>query len=149
MGYSSEQEIEISGPPQWIVACIFIALAGLVLPLLLIPVVKTLGYSEIIEEIAKAVVVLIIVLKIPRLKSKIMTSVVFGFLFGFSENVFYLNQLMQNGLSQIFIERFLITVPMHVVTVLVVLGFTLQKRYLWLVGLLLAITFHLLFNFLV
>ena len=73
MGYSSEQEIEISGPPQWIVACIFIALAGLVLPLLLIPVVKTLGYSEIIEEIAKAVVVLIIVLKIPRLKSKIMT----------------------------------------------------------------------------
>ena len=98
---------------------VFLFAAGLVLPVFLIFIIRFTGYSEIVEEIAKALVVLFLILNFPSLKQKIGAGILFGFLFGLSENSFYLNQIFQLGDFSVFWQRFLWTVPMHIITVLV------------------------------
>ena len=125
---------------------IFIVLAGLILPLFLIPLINFTGYSEIVEEIAKAGVVLFLILKLPNHKARILAGVTFGFLFGVSENIFYLNNIFQLGDFSIFWQRFIWTVPMHIITVLIILLPTLKNKKLIILGLFGAIIIHLLFN---
>ncbi len=125
---------------------IFAIIAGLALPLFLIPIVKFTGHSEIIEEIAKAIVVLFLILKLPSWKSQILGVVVFGFLFGLSESIFYLNNIFQLGDFSIFCQRILWTVPMHIITVLIIFLPTLKNNKLIVLGLAGAIIFHLFFN---
>lgn len=125
---------------------IFLILAGLVLPLLLIPLIKFTGYSEIVEEIAKALVVLFLILKLPSWKLQILGGIAFGFLFGFSENIFYLNNIFQLGDFNVFWQRFLWTVPMHIITVLVILFAGLAGKKWIVLGLAGAIILHTLFN---
>ena len=57
------EKIEIKVPSTAIIYNIFIVIAGLTLPLILIPITKAIGYSEIIEEVAKALVILFLILK--------------------------------------------------------------------------------------
>lgn len=125
---------------------IFAVMAGLVLPAFLIPLVKFTGYSEIVEEIAKAIVVLFLILKLPTRKSQILGGVAFGFLFGVSENFFYLNNIFQLGDFSILWQRFIWTVPMHIITVLVILFSGLAGRKWIVLGLIGAIILHTLFN---
>ncbi len=125
---------------------VFLILAGLVLPLLLIPLIKFTGYSEIVEEIAKAGVVLFLILKLPSHKTRILAGIAFGFLFGLSESIFYLNNIFQIGDFSIFWQRFLWTVPMHIITVLVILFSGLVSRKWIILGLGGAIILHILFN---
>ena len=125
---------------------IFVIMAGLVLPVFLIPLVKFTGYSEIVEEIAKALVVLFLILKLPTWKSQILGGIAFGFLFGVSENFFYLNNIFQLGDFSIFWKRFLWTVPMHIITVLVILFSGLAGKKWIVLGLSGAIVLHILFN---
>jgi len=87
---------------------VFLFVAGLVLPVILIFIVRFTGYSEIVEEIAKALVVLFLILNFPALKQKIGAGILFGFLFGLSENFFYLNQIFQLGDFSVFWQRFLL-----------------------------------------
>ena len=125
---------------------VFLLAAGLVLPAILIPIVKLTGYSAIVEEIFKAAVVLWLILKLPGRWIKIWAGIGFGLLFGISENFLYLNQIFQMGDMSIFWQRFLWTVPMHIVTVLImVLSGWKSKKFL-ILGLLLAIILHLWFN---
>ena len=125
---------------------ILIVLAGLVLPLFLIPLIKFTGYSEIIEEIAKALIILFVILKLPSRKARIFAGVAFGFLFGASENIFYLNNIFQLGNFNIFWQRFLWTVPMHIITVLVMVFAGLTRKWFLIFGLAGAIILHTLFN---
>ena len=125
---------------------IFLIIAGLVLPLFLIPLIKFTGYSEIIEEIAKAFIVFFLILNIFDFKQKILAGIIFGFLFGLSENIFYLNNIFQLGDFSIFWQRFLWTVPMHIVTVLIIILPALKNKKLIVLGLIGAIIIHLLFN---
>jgi len=125
---------------------ILLIVAGLVLPLLLIPLIKFTGYSEIVEEIAKAGVVLFLILKLPTWKLQILGGIAFGFLFGFSENIFYLNNIFQLGDFNVFWQRFLWTVPMHIITVLVILFAGLAGKKWIVLGLAGAIILHTLFN---
>lgn len=125
---------------------VFLIMAGLVLPVVLIPLVKFTGYSEIVEEIAKALVVLFLILNFSTLKQKILAGVLFGFLFGLSENIFYLNNIFQLGDFSIFWQRFLWTVPMHIITVLVILFAGLAGKKWIILGLAGAIVLHILFN---
>ena len=125
---------------------IFILLAGLILPLLLIPLVKFTGYSEIVEEIAKALVVLFLILQLRTHKQQILAGIAFGLLFGVSENIFYLNNIFQLGDFSIFWQRFLWTVPMHIITVLVILFAGLIGKKWIILGLSGAIILHILFN---
>ena len=138
--------LKIESPPVAIIYGIFAVMAGMLLPALLIPVVKFTGYSEIVEEIAKALVVLFLILKIPGHRTQIFTGVAFGFLFGISENFLYLNQIFQLGDFSIFWQRFLWTVPMHIITVLVILFSGLTGKKFIILGLAGAIILHALFN---
>jgi len=139
-------ELEIKMPPSAIMYGIFVVLAGFLLPVFLIPLIKLVGYSEIFEEIAKALVVLFLILKIPDYKMKIFAGIAFGFLFGVSENFLYLNQIFQLGDLSIFWQRFLWTVPMHMITALVLVVSGLTKKHFLILGLVGAIILHVLFN---
>jgi len=125
---------------------VFLFAAGLVLPAILIFIVRFTGYSEIVEEIAKALVVLFLILNFPALKQKIGAGILFGFLFGLSENFFYLNQIFQLGDFNVFWQRFLWTVPMHIITVLVMVFAGSVKKWVLIFGLIGATILHALFN---
>ena len=142
-------DIKIETPSLAIVYIILTIVAGLILPLLLIPLVRFTGYSEIVEEIAKALVVLFLILKLPSYKAQIFVGIGFGFLFGLSENMFYLNNIFQLGDFSIFWQRFLWTVPMHTITVLVMVFAGLAGKKWIILGLVGAIILHVLFNSLV
>ena len=123
-----------------------LVVAGIVLPLILLPVIKITGFSEIVEEIAKALVVLFLILKLPTWKLQILGSIAFGFLFGMSENFFYLNNIFQLGDFSIFWQRFIWIIPMHIITVLVMVFAGLARKWFLIFGLAGAIVLHILFN---
>jgi len=119
---------------------------GIALPLILIPIIKIVDFSEIIEELVKAGIVLFLILKFSTLKRKIGAGILLGFLFGLSENILYLNNVFQIGDFSIFWQRFLWTVPMHIITVLIILLPALRRKSLIVLGLGGAIVVHLVFN---
>ena len=123
-----------------------LVVAGITLPLILLPVIKITGFSEIIEEIAKALVVLFLILKLPTWKLQILGGIAFGFLFGMSENFFYLNNIFQLGDFSIFWQRFIWIIPMHIITVLVMVFAGLARKWFLIFGLAGAIVLHILFN---
>lgn len=125
---------------------IFLMVSGLILPLILIIVVKFTGYSELVEEISKAIIVLFLILKFKTHRLQIIGAIVFGFLYGLSENLFYLNQIFQSGNLETFWERFILTVPMHILTVIIMVLISYSKKWLIIFGLLAALILHILFN---
>jgi len=141
------EKFKIERPPADIFFGIFAILAGFVLPLILIPIIKFTGYSEVVEELAKALVILFLILKLPNHRIQILIGAAFGFLFGFSENCLYLNQIFQLGDMSVFWQRFLWTVPMHIITVLVMVFAGISKKWLLILGLIGAIFLHIIFNF--
>ena len=124
---------------------ILIFVIGLCLPLVLLFIINFTGHSEIIEELAKLSVVLFVIIKAPR-HLQFWLAGAFGFLFGLCENFLYLNDIFQSGNISIFWDRFLVTVPMHILTVLIILFFSYKTKYLWVFGIILAIVLHLFFN---
>lgn len=125
---------------------ILIILAGLVLPVFLIPIIKFTGYSEIIEEAAKALIILFLILKLPNFKMKMCAGIGFGFLFGLSETLFYLNNIFMFGDFNILWQRFFLTVPMHMVTVAIMAFSGLTKKWFLVFGFAGAVILHVLFN---
>lgn len=123
-----------------------ISIAGLVLPIILISIINFTGQSEIIEEIGKVLVVLFIILRNPSWKIRLEGAMVFGLLFGLSENIFYLINFLGTENYHIFLLRFVTTIPMHIVTVLIIFIFTEIKKYFWIFGLILSVLVHFLFN---
>lgn len=123
-----------------------IFLLALISPIILLILINYTGYSEIIEEIFKAAVILFLILRLPTLESKIVVGLFFALLFSLSENLFYLNNIFQLGDLSIFIKRFIWTMPMHLATTAIILCFGLINKKSIIVGLFLAIFLHLLFN---
>lgn len=141
-----DKEFKIEIPKISITYWILIIVLGLILPMVLIPIIKFTGYSEIFEEIAKFLVIFILISKFQNHKIQIFAGLLFGFLFGLSENFLYLNQIMQNGNLDIFWQRFIWTVPMHIVTSLIMVFAGLAHKWLIIFGLIGAIILHALFN---
>jgi len=125
---------------------VFIILAGFILPMLLIPIVAVTGYSEVVEESVKALVVVYLIAKLASTKSKILAAVLFGLLFGLSESMLYLTNILQVGDMNVFVYRLMFTIPMHTATVLLMTLATLRVRWYILFGLVNAIILHLIFN---
>jgi len=144
-----KKQFVIQTPSLYIIYTIFALVAGLILPVILIPVIKLTDYSEFVEELAKALVVLFLILKIPNHKAQILTGVGFGLLFGVSENFLYLNQIFQLGDFSVFWQRFLLTVPMHISTVLVMVFAGIGRKWFLIFGFIGAVILHSLFNSLV
>ena len=143
------QYFKIQSSLNDIISLIFVIIAGLVLPAVLIPTVKFFGHTEIIEEVAKALIVLFLILKLPTNKTKIIYGLFFGLLFGLSESIFYLNNIFQFGDFNVFWQRILWTVPMHIITVLVMVFSGLTAKRFLIFGFIGAVILHMLFNSLV
>jgi hypothetical protein len=123
-----------------------VVLAGCSLPLFLIIITHYTGFSEVIEELSKALIIYFFITKFPKLSWQIVSALVFGFLFGLSESIFYLNNIFQIGNLNIFWERFLLSIPLHVITVLIIL-FSAQKNKKFIIaGTIAATVLHLLLN---
>jgi RsiW-degrading membrane proteinase PrsW (M82 family) len=133
-------------PPLPIVYGIFIGMAGFMLPVLLIPLVSLTGYSEVVEEVFKVLVVLFLILKLPTHKMQILAGIGFGLLFGVSENFLYLNQIFQLGDMNVFLQRFVWTVPMHIATTLIIVFSGIASKKFLVVGFVAAVILHALFN---
>ena len=123
-----------------------IIISGLVLPLILVLVVKFTGFSEIIEEISKALIVSFLILGFLSFRQKVAAGISFGFLFALSENLLYFNNIFQTGNFAVLWQRFFLTMPMHIITVLVILFSGLKSKKYIILGTLGAIIIHLLFN---
>ena len=123
-----------------------IVVLGLLMPPLFVLVIKFTGYAEVIEEILKAVVVIFLILRIPTLQGKVMATILFGFLFGISENIFYLYNIFTVGNIDVFYQRFFWTVPMHVLTPVIMLISSIKWKKGMVIGLPVAIVIHLVFN---
>jgi RsiW-degrading membrane proteinase PrsW (M82 family) len=129
------------------VKIIILILVTLFLPFILIAVEKNLlPYPAFVEEIVKALVIYFFIFNFSSLKQKILAALLFGLLFGLSENIFYLVNIIDSENLALLWQRFLYTMPMHVITVLVMLFAGLKKEWIFCLGLLAAIIIHLLFN---
>lgn len=122
-------------------------LSGLVLPLLLILPVYAFGYSEVLEELAKAVAVFLFLCPVAERKTRVLGAVVLGGVFGLSESCLYFSQIFQFGDIHIFWERLAFTLPMHVLTAVALTVPTFWGRRWLILGVILAIFFHLGFNY--
>ena len=125
---------------------ILIFIIALASPIFLLFLIHFTGYSEIMEEIFKALVVTFLILKLSNLKWQVFTATFFGFLFGLSESMFYLSNIMQVGDMNVFWQRFLTAVPMHIITVLIILFFARFGEKFVFIGFAAALLFHILFN---
>lgn len=125
---------------------ILLIAVSLILPLILIPIVKIIGYTEIIEELVKALVIFFIVLGFSTVKKGTVGALILGTLFALSESIFYLNNIFQNGDFDIFWQRLAWTMPLHIITVLIMFMLALKEKKLIVPGFIFAVLVHVAFN---
>ena len=120
-------------------------LFALIAPFVVWPIELILPYPHIIEELAKAVLVFAL-LDLPERFTKIKLAILIGVLFAFSESVLYLFNIQLVGSVQTYFIRLLVTVPLHVITTLIILLPALKNKKLIIVGVVFASLVHYLFN---
>jgi RsiW-degrading membrane proteinase PrsW (M82 family) len=120
-------------------------LFALIAPFVVWPIELILPYPHIIEELAKAVLVFTL-LDLPEHFTKIKLAILIGVLFAFSESVLYLFNIQLVGSVQTYFIRLLVTVPLHVITTLIILLPALKNKKLIIVGVVFASLVHYLFN---
>lgn len=120
---------------------LLIPLLAAMIPFLAWPIEYFIGMPFLVEEIFKAVVVWFL----PKLSlgQKVITIVICGILFAFSESIFYLFNITD---SHQYLQRLALTVPLHVITWLVIVLSAHKNKKLVLVGLFLAIGVHYFYN---
>jgi hypothetical protein len=79
-------------------------------------------------------------------KQKILAGLFFGFLFGLSENIFYLINIIDSNDITIFWKRILIVIPMHIITVIVMVLAGSFRKWFIIFGMIGAIIIHFIFN---
>ena len=133
-------------PLDFFLGMVVLIIVGLVSPFILILIVKFTGFSEIVEEIFKALIVYFLILRLYSFRQKIGAGFIFGLLFALSESFLYLNNIFQIGEFAIFWQRLFLTTLMHILTVLVVLFSGLKSKKYIIFGIVCAIIIHLFFN---
>lgn len=119
---------------------------SLVFPLLLLPVEKVLPYPYILEELSKAILI-ILILRIPSKNFQIKLAVFSAFLFAFSENFFYLATFIENGNLNLFLQRFILTSILHIITALIILLLSQKNSRLFFPAVFIAMLFHFFYNY--
>jgi|GEM_PF-1673519 len=127
---------------------LLLPLFSLVAPLLLWPIELFLPYPYVIEELAKAVFVLFL-LRINNKKNQIYMSILLGALFALSETALYITNILLSGNTQILFQRLVLTIPLHVLTLTLILILGQKNKWLILLGLLISGLIHYYFNILV
>ena len=124
-------------------------LLGAILPFILWPIELILPYPYLVEEIAKVILVFLIIRTTSKSKDRIQLVLFAGLLFSISESVMYLFNIYQIGSIETLFLRLILTIPLHVGTMLIFLFFGIKRKELTFLGLLLAIPIHYYFNILV
>jgi RsiW-degrading membrane proteinase PrsW (M82 family) len=125
---------------------LFIPLAAALLPLVVWPIEYYLPYPYLVEEIAKAAVIWL-ALSSEGLWQKIKLALVVGALFSVSETILYLfNVLPIQGAEKVILQRLTLTLPLHLITSLVIVLPALKDKRLIVFGVILAGLIHYLFN---
>lgn len=122
-----------------------IPLYALIAPFILWPIEYYLPYPFIFEEIAKGILVYIVVTD-KTIKNKVSTVVIAALLFSISESFFYLINIYQLGNISTLFMRFILTTPLHILTSLVILFFGMKDKRLIPLGVVIAGVIHLFFN---
>lgn len=124
-------------------------LLALCAPFFIWPIELVLPFPYLVEEFFKLYLVQRIKKGETHLNQQIkLTALVCG-LFGISESVFYLFNIFISGSLIDFIERIMITVPMHIITGLfMIVGYN-KGRIGLIIGFISAICIHFVFNLLV
>lgn len=122
-----------------------IPLFASVAPFLLWPVEFLFPYPHIVEELVKLLIVFFI-LKSLNKKTMIILAILAGIFFAFSESVLYISNIMLVGTPWTFIERLIITTPLHVVTILLILFSGMWSRIFLPLGVAAAMILHFFFN---
>ena len=120
-------------------------LPSLISPFVVWPIELILPYPHIVEELAKAILVFTL-LNLPERSTKIKSAILIGVLFAFSESVLYLFNIQLVGNIQTYFVRLLVTIPLHVITTLIILLPALKNKKLIIVGVVFASLVHYLFN---
>jgi RsiW-degrading membrane proteinase PrsW (M82 family) len=123
-------------------------------PFLLWPAEILLPYPHFLEEILKLVLVLLILERPGPFLRKVVLCLASGALFTLSESILYFLGIFQIGQPALFFQRLALTIPLHVGTMMLMLlpaslsqgGSGLKKKELVIIGFLLAILLHYLYN---
>ena len=128
---------------------LFLIFGGLFAPWILLPLVNFFGISEIWEEIIKVIFIIFVIWKFKKIKTQILAGLILGATFGLSESILYLNNFWQLGDLSLFLKRLIYTCPLHVLTVMIMTVISYKKRWLIILGFILAVLTHYIFNFLI
>lgn len=124
---------------------ILIPLIAAIAPFILWPVELLLPFPYIIEEITKALL-LVAILNAQNKAVRIKVTLITAIIFSFSESVFYFFNISLVGNLTILLNRLLLTTLLHSLTMLIILLSGYRKRRFMVVGLVLAMLVHYLFN---
>lgn len=121
------------------------------LPYLLWPIELVLPFPFIVEEIAKAFLVVYLLDIEKDTRKRIYIAAAIGACFAFTESVFYLFNIALVGNIFTYLIRLLLTIPLHSSTTLIILFSVLMKnrRKDIIYGVILAAIIHFLYNFLI
>ena len=114
-----------------------------VLPFFCWAVERVLPYPHLVEEVAKAVLVIFV---IGRESKAWYQAILAGIFFAFTETVFYSFNLLPAGNYSVVLIRLTLTTLLHILTYLLITGFYKWDKRLIVVGLLLAILIHYYYN---
>ena len=122
-------------------------LMSLSAPLLLIPIEKIFPYPHLVEELAKLLIVMVIIKQEKQFnRSFVFIAFLAGGLFTLSESVFYLINIFALGNLSLFPKRLLFTGFLHIATIMLmyVAG---RKSRAWLIfGFCLSTIIHFGYN---
>lgn len=123
-----------------------VPLLAIAAPFLLWPVEMLAPYPHIFEEVFKLALVLIILNRRGPAFRKITLGVASGVLFALSESFLYFLNIFQAGQPSLFVQRLTLTIPLHGATIMLMILPALKKREFVLVGFLLAVALHYVYN---
>lgn len=123
----------------------YVPIIAAFIPFILLPIERIIPYPEIIEEIA----ILLMMIPLIKLQNNALAykiAICAGILFSISELVLYLFNIALVGTAETLFQRLLFTTLLHVSTALVILYFGRKNRLLLVVGFLLAVGIHSIYN---
>lgn len=115
-------------------------------PFILWPIEMLAPYPYILEEVFKLALVLVILNRPGATFKKISIGAASGVLFALSESFLYFLNIFQAGQPSLLVQRLILTIPLHVATIMLMILPALKKKKLVLVGFLLAVALHYFFN---
>jgi len=115
------------------------------LPFVVWPIELFLPYPAVVEELAKAATVFLFNRQIKKF-NPYAVGVAIGGVFAFSESVFYFFNIVKVGTQSTLLIRLALTIPLHIITSVIISSTVLKGIRRAGFGIICAITIHALYN---